>query len=93
MVRIFFRSHKKVQRGFAEAIAKALVQAQNNKQPAQMDVGTSILRGVTHNRRTGVSPYVNYTSIDPNLGVIRVDTAAGKPLAIIWNYGENSTNC
>lgn len=56
-------------------------------QPAQLDVGTSILRGVTHNRRTDVSPYVNYTSIDPNLGVIRVDTAEGKPLAIIWNYG------
>lgn len=71
----------------AEAIAEALVQAQNNMQPARMDVGTTELIGVTHNRRANISPYVKYGTIDPHLGVMRVDTADGKPLATVWNFG------
>ena len=39
------------------------------------------LTGVTRNRRAGVSPYLNKDDIDPNLGVISVDDADGKPLA------------
>jgi len=51
-----------------------------------MDIGMGHLTGVTHNRRAGFSPYVQWTTIDPNLGVIRVDDAQGNPLATVWNY-------
>src|SRR5690606_27112932 len=60
--------------------------ARNSLQPAKMDIGMGYLVGVTHNRRSGISPYVLPGTIDPHLGVIRVDTAAGQPLATIWNY-------
>lgn len=32
------------------------------------------------------NPYLNRDSIDPNLGVIRVDTTDGKPIATVWNF-------
>jgi len=49
-------------------------------------VGISQLIGVTTNRRCDISPYVQCDSIDPNLGVIRVDTTAGQPIATVWNF-------
>ena len=44
-------------------------------------LGISQLTGVTRNRRANVSPYLNEDDIDPNLGVIGVNDANGKPLA------------
>jgi hypothetical protein len=41
---------------------------------------------VTRNRRSGESPYVHEDSIDPHLGIIRVDDMAGKPIATLWNF-------
>jgi len=69
-----------------QSIAKALVTAQANMQPATVDIGIGQLTGVTHNRRAGFSPYVNESSIDPNLGVIRIDKTNGQPLVTVWNY-------
>lgn len=43
--------------------------------------------GITHNRRAGLSPYVQYDTIDPNLGVIRIDYPDGSPMVTLWNYG------
>lgn len=40
------------------------------------------LWGVTHNRRAGLSPYVTKNSIDPNLGVIRIDDLNGNSFLI-----------
>jgi hypothetical protein len=45
-----------------------------------------ILTNVTHNRRSGISPYVNSTTIDPNVGVLKIDKADGTPLATLWNF-------
>ena len=69
--------------------------------------GISQLTGVTRNRRANISPYLNETDIDPNLGVIGVNDANGKPLAtgclrmfsfsitkllcIVWNYAIHGT--
>jgi len=53
---------------------------------ALIDIGVGQLTGVTHNRRAGFSPYVNESSIDPNLAVIRIDKTNGQPLATVWNY-------
>lgn len=63
------------------SIADALVSAQANMQPATIGIGHTELYGVTRNRRAGRSPYVNATTIDPNLNVIRVDNANGQPIA------------
>jgi len=76
----------KVQQQFVQSIAQAMLEAEQNLQPAKIDIGMGILTGVTHNRRTNVSPYVNWGTIDPHLGVLRVDKADGTPLATIWNY-------
>lgn len=76
-----------VQRQFAESIAQALVEAEQALQPAKIDIGSDELTGVTHNRRAHISPYVKYGTVDAHLGVIRIDTAAGEPLATVWNYG------
>ena len=46
-----------------------------------MGLGISQLTGVTRNRRANISPYLNESDIDPNLGVISVNDANGKPLA------------
>jgi len=44
------------------------------------------LLGVTHNRRSYISPYVRDGTIDPHVGIIRVDTLTGTPLATVWNF-------
>src|SRR5690349_6624978 len=63
-----------------------MIQAVQNLAPAMIDIGTAELIGVTVNRRADISPYVQRGTIDPHLGVIRVDTAAGQPLATVWNF-------
>jgi len=73
-------------------MANALVQAQNSMVPSKMGIGKGYLTGVTRNRRAGISPYVSYGTIDPHLGVIRVDKAAdGSPLATVWNFAMHGT--
>jgi Neutral/alkaline non-lysosomal ceramidase, N-terminal len=71
---------------YCERIVAAALEAQENMEPAKIDAGSGILTGVTKNRRAP-NPWVNYGTIDPHLGVIRVDRASdGKPLATLWNY-------
>jgi len=41
---------------------------------------------LTVNRRSSKSPYLHRDSIDPHLGVIRVDDEAGKRIATLWNF-------
>eukprot|EP01116_Phalansterium_solitarium_P024187 TRINITY_DN8784_c0_g1_i1.p1 TRINITY_DN8784_c0_g1~~TRINITY_DN8784_c0_g1_i1.p1 ORF type:complete len:487 (+),score=212.95 TRINITY_DN8784_c0_g1_i1:50-1462(+) len=74
------------QRALATTMAKAIVQSLAALQPAALAVGSAMLVNVTENRRAGISPFVKKDTIDPHLGVIRVDTAAGKPIATLWNY-------
>jgi len=76
----------KAQDFLATAMAKAMVQAQGSMVEAKMDLGMGNLVGVTVNRRGGWSPYVSRTSIDPHLGVIRIETAQGKLMATVWNF-------
>jgi len=76
---------------FATSVADALVQAEQSMQPAKFGIGSTRLIGVTRNRRGGFSPYVSTTTIDPHLGVIRVDAANGTPLATIWNFAVHGT--
>lgn len=75
-----------VQTMLAESTAKAMLQAQNSLQPGQIGIATGLLTGVTVNRRADISPVLQEDSIDPNLGLIRIDDMNGKTLATVWNY-------
>lgn len=54
--------------------------------PAALGVDVGLLNNVTVNRRAHISPYLKPDSIDPNLGIIRVDDLKGKPIATVWNF-------
>jgi len=60
-------------------------------QPVQLGLGVGYLVGVTQNRRAGISHYVNSGTIDPHLGVIRVDDLSGNPVATLWNFAVHGT--
>lgn len=61
-------------------ISQAVAQAQARLEPATLAIGsTTSSRGV-HNRRTPGDV------IDPEVGLLRVDNAQGKPLAVVVNY-------
>lgn len=53
-------------------------------------IGVGNLVGVTRNRRAP-NPWVNEGTIDPHLGVIRIETTAGQPIATVWNYAIHGT--
>jgi len=63
-----------------------VVQAGKAFQPVQIAIGMDQLIGVTHNRRANISPYVQSGTIDPHIGIIRVDDLNGKPLVTLWNF-------
>lgn len=75
----------------AESVANAMVQAEKSLQPAVMGISMGELVGVTVNRRADISPYVDPGSIDEHLGVVRVDTEDGKPIATVWNFAIHGT--
>jgi len=70
----------------ATSMALSMTSAQQRLQPAKINIGIAQLLGVTKNRRAGLSPYLSKGSIDPNLGVLRVDDAQGNSIATIWNF-------
>ncbi|MDP2435452.1 MAG: neutral/alkaline non-lysosomal ceramidase N-terminal domain-containing protein [archaeon] len=80
-----------VQKAIASAAADAMVTAWQNMVPAQVGVSSGLLTNVTHNRRSGVSPYVSSTTIDPHMAVLRVDDQNGSPIATAWNYACHGT--
>jgi len=71
---------------FAASAAQALVQAWQSMTPAVIDIGMGNLINVTQNRRAPISPYVKKGTIDPHLGVLRVDDIKGNALATVWNF-------
>lgn len=76
-----------LQRSLANSTAYAMIQAFNNLSPAAIDIGMGFLPyPVTQNRRAKISNTVFPYSVDPHIGVIRVDDSNGQPLATLWNY-------
>ncbi len=63
-----------------DLIADAIVQAYQSQQPALLNFGFGQLIGYNINRR-----WLNRPA-DPSVAVLRVDTADGKPLALLGNY-------
>nr|CAA9292933.1 hypothetical protein AVDCRST_MAG63-4530 [uncultured Armatimonadetes bacterium] len=77
------------------ALAEAANTAAERLRPARLGTGSGTLRGVTGNRRTqqwarGENPpdFGGLCSepVDPEVGVLRVDTAEGAPLACLVNF-------
>ncbi len=63
-----------------DLIAEAIVAAYESRQAARIGFGFGMLFGYNINRR-----WLNRPA-DPSVGVMRVDTAAGRPLAVLTNY-------
>lgn len=61
-------------------IASAIIAAYESRQPACIGFGFGQLFGYNINRR-----WLNRPA-DPSVGIIRVDTVEGKPLAVLGNY-------
>ncbi|KAL9654538.1 hypothetical protein ABK040_006603 [Willaertia magna] len=80
-----------LQEQLAQSIANCLVQAEKSLQSAQLGIGYSNIYNVTENRRSDFSPYVTRNTVDTNVGIIRVDTLDGKPLATLWNFAIHGT--
>jgi len=79
-----------LQYSIANSTANAMMQAWNSLQPAAIDIGVAELLGVTVNRRAP-NPWVQPDTIDPHLGIIRVDDANGNPIATVWNFAIHGT--
>lgn len=67
-----------------DTMAEAICTAYTSRQSARLGAGFGQLQGYSINRRWMNRP------VDPSVGVIRVDTAAGKPLALLGNYGNHA---
>jgi hypothetical protein len=67
-------------RSLVDRIADAIVMAYEARQPARLGFGFGQLFGYNINRR-----WLNRPT-DPSVGVMRVDTIDGKPLAVVGNY-------
>ncbi|MBI5667643.1 MAG: neutral/alkaline non-lysosomal ceramidase N-terminal domain-containing protein [Chloroflexi bacterium] len=63
-----------------DCIADAIVQAYEARQPARVGFGFGQLFGYNINRR-----WLNRPA-DPSVGVMRVDSADGRPLAVVSNF-------
>jgi hypothetical protein len=66
-------------------ISEAVAQAQARLQPATLAVGSATSSTGVHNRRTPGDV------IDPEVGLLRVDDAAGKTIAVLVNYACHPT--
>eukprot|EP01080_Neovahlkampfia_damariscottae_P011534 gene11534-4787_t len=75
----------------ADRLADCMLQAEKNVKPATVGIGRSDLVGFSQNRRSNKSPHVNSTSVDPTLGLIKVDDLEGKPVATLWNFALHGT--
>ncbi|HVR74622.1 MAG TPA: neutral/alkaline non-lysosomal ceramidase N-terminal domain-containing protein [Planctomycetota bacterium] len=66
----------------AERIASAVLEAASKARPARIGAGRAFVEGVSRNRRIG-------TTVDPEVGILRITDAAGEPLAAIVNFAAH----
>lgn len=74
-------------RQMEDAIAEAVIEANGKVQPARMAAGSVQLEGFNVNRHTKLEPKPS----DKELAVLRLDTAEGKPLAVLVNWAAHPT--
>ncbi len=71
---------------FIEGCADAIEAAIADLGPAVFGADSIDVTGVTRNRRSRDSNVFTRDSIDPELGVIKIDRPDGTPVATVWNY-------
>lgn len=74
-------------RQMENAIAEAVIEANAMLQPASVAAGSVRLEGFNVNRHTKLEPKPS----DKDLAVLRLDTADGKPLAVVVNWAAHPT--
>jgi hypothetical protein len=70
-----------------DRISAAILEANTRLVPARLAVGSVQLEGFNRNRHTKIEPKPS----DRELGVMRFDDAAGRPLAIVINFAAHPT--
>jgi len=70
-----------------DGIVAAILEANAKLAPARIAVGSTQLDGFNRNRQTRIEPKAS----DRELAVMRFDSAAGKPLAIVVNFAAHPT--
>jgi neutral ceramidase len=78
-------AHSEHLRALPYHIAGAIIEAWHRRREARIGAASTMVHGITVNRRDPKLP------VDPQLGVIRVDDAAGRPLACLVNYACHGT--
>jgi hypothetical protein len=82
------RYDSKIRDFYSERAAQAIVAASKKLQPARVAVGAGEARGISRFR----SSWPPNGPVDPEVGVIRVDSAAtGKPMAVLMNFAAHPT--
>lgn len=66
-----------------DGLVRATRQAEAAKGPARMATGRADVAGITESRVQG--------PLDNELGVLKVTTPAGAPVALVWNYAIHGT--
>ena len=74
-------------RQLEDGIVKAVVDANSKLTPARLATGTTQIDGFNRNRQTKFEP----KPVDRELAVMRIDDAAGKPIAILVNFTGHPT--
>ena len=70
-----------------DGIVAAILEADSKLVSARLATGVVKLKGFNRNRHTKLEP----KPVDPDLGIIRLDTMDGKPLAVIVNFTAHPT--
>jgi len=73
-----------VREPFIDRAVDALIQARDGLRPARIGSACGRLPGVAFSRRSR-------QDVAPPLGVIRIDQADGRPLAVLWNFAIHGT--
>jgi len=72
-----------VRRSIVDGLEAAARQADARKTPVRVAVGRAEVRGITESRVRG--------PLDPTMVVLKVTDAAGRPVAVLWNYAIHGT--
>jgi len=70
-----------------DKIVEAVLEAEARRVPARVDAGILPLEGFNRNRHSKFEP----KPVDRDLAVLRLDDAAGKPLALLVNFAAHPT--
>ena len=82
------RYDPKIRAFYEERAAEAIVRANRDLTPARIAIGAGEARGISRFR----SKWPPDGPVDPEVGVIRVDSAAtGKPIAVLMNFAAHPT--